>query len=477
MEPISISLLGYAFYQLDPGAIHSVFAQVLPEMTKDATKRLILNGGHAILEQLSHGKLSPNHDLHRAARRAYLNATYMTVEQYKLRLEKRDKNSPSDSSNRIAWAKKLCDYLREDALATLSDSYECPDSVIDAKYEELYAQTKAPEESCAKLQEQLIAEILKEIEVWQEKNWAKEHPNFSDIPSEFKGALLNGWAYEPVPETSTQKIIDFASRRRGSKAEMSQGMQEEIKAAKEDPEKIYWFPLFSAFFSQELKTNHRAETVFSLNLLTDIKKEMGELKLSAQGIDEEKLIKLLADELTGSLEVWGKEFCERLDELKTLMEGLHSKFKEVRELSFRIFNEMLVLKDAQARAEFLQQRIVNLLDTITATQRAHTEKLKSIHSDTSETRGATATIRATTDAIYEKVVKQDESINIALTKLDQISNAPPKSENHTIDMLLEMVNQLTTQKNELEGQNKCQELKVAKLQDLLASIRKLTELS
>lgn len=366
MEPISVSLLGYAFLQLDPEGIQSVLAQVLPELTKDAAKKIILTGGRSIIEQARHGELTPNHDLQRAARRSYLNATYMAVEQYKLMLESRAKTSPSDASKRIAWAEKLCDYLREDALATLNNGYHCPDSLIDGKYEVLFEHTKDPVQSGAELQGQLVGEILEEIKEWQKKYWNDDNLNYTLIPSEFIGALNNGWVYEEVTPTLKEKLKEIGWKRRGSKAAMSRGMQKQFKEEVEDPERIYWFPLFSAFFSQELKTNHRAETVFSLNLLTDIKKELGELKLNAQGFDDTKLQKLFADQLTGSLEGWGKEFCERLDALHELVE----KGK------YEVLGQLAIMGSAQERdhklLESIDQKVVQVLEVVKRVETAVT---------------------------------------------------------------------------------------------------------
>lgn len=358
MEPISVSLLCYALYQVGAEVVTSALEELPKELVKEGAGNLLKVGCKSILDRARSGELAPSHDLQRAARRAYLNATFVAASQYRHREKERDSNSPW-----VKWADDLCEWLKAEVKQTLNADYNCPPSVIDQQYDQLLQQAGGPEQTAGELQKLLSREIVAELNQWHQKVWGKGSETLRDPSAVFESWLKEGWVYVEVAPSGGEKVNSFLRRERGHGARMAQQHATARAAGAEQAAegKIQWFPIFAAFFAEELKTNQRVEAIFNAKMLTEIKQQLANGQPAAASVDVERLQERLGQSLTHSLEDWGREFCGRLNELQRLVkEGNYAVLGKLAALGSTQDRDSELLKGIDQKTDRLMERLDSL---------------------------------------------------------------------------------------------------------------------
>jgi hypothetical protein len=316
MEPLAgISLIGLSAAQITLEGLRSLPDFLGHKLGEDYLKGFSKSALESVLRRAKEAKPAANHDLPRAIRRSSLLATTILVRQYRQYAIQSMPGSPW-----VDWCDLLTKWLQEEVLATRRDSYRVRACAADNRFAELVDYGEHPQETFGgELQQAVIADVRREIIDWHHREWAPEHANFPEPSAVFLQWLGEGWPFSEEQKTVGAKVVSFFTRRRG----VGPDMQRRSQTAQPAPvpgQTIHWFSLFAAFFNEELKTNNRVHAIFDAKLLTEITDRLKQAGASDLTIDPAKLGQQLGDWLASDLAAWGREFCEKLDELHCLVE-------------------------------------------------------------------------------------------------------------------------------------------------------------
>lgn len=215
MELAGLSVLGFSIAQVTGESVASLAQELPTGVLGNFAHELTKISFRSVVERARRGELAPNHDLQRAARRAYISATLVAVLHYRHTQDgKQGKEIWRD------WADTLAGYLREEIQWTQEAGYTPPKSAADNRYDQLLSSVESASEPGAELQSVLIGELLAELRGWHGREWAPDHPGFPEPSAVFEGWLKDGWPYVELPVSFIVGIARIFQRRRGRSSNM-----------------------------------------------------------------------------------------------------------------------------------------------------------------------------------------------------------------------------------------------------------------
>ncbi len=381
MEPFSgISLLGLSLSQLTIEGLNALPSFLGKSLGEDYATNFSKHAIESVLRRAKDAEPAANHDLPRAIRRSSLLATTILVRHYRLFAQRTMPGSPWTD-----WCDRLTRWLREETIQNQRADYRVPANPADHRFTELVSHGEQPQETFGgELQKAVIAGLEKELREWHEREWANHHPNFSEPPAVFLQWLAAGWPFVEERRSFGGKIVAFFTRRRGSATEMHRRSQAALPDS-DVQQTLHWFSLFSAFFTEEIKTNARIHAIFDAKLLIEINDR---LKLTSPPLNPAQL----SDWLTGELDNWGHKFCGNLDKLRLLIEASQ---KETADHVADLFDRLAAL-DAT-----LDQRNKIVLDVLSRFEL----KVDSVKEDTSATRVEIEHLKVVVDQLRREFEK------------------------------------------------------------------------
>jgi tetratricopeptide (TPR) repeat protein len=305
-----ISLISLSLLQLTGDAFLSILGQIPEGVAGNFAQDVTKLGLQSVLNRCRTGNLGINNDIQRAARRASLQATLILVRQYR-----QDNPAHEPIGTHAALCDSLTNWLAAEAAATRDEQYRLPPNPFDDHIEELVIPAKAggwnPGPS---LQKAALREVIAELESWLGRERERHTLGYESLPESLVGRFHDGWPYVERPLTPLNRLSRLFTEKRGSGARMVRRAQAALPAVV-PTNQLHWFPIFAAFFTEELKINHRAHAIFDASLLLEINDRAKQNQISAPTLNADQL----ATALTTELESWGQEFCSRFTELGRLI--------------------------------------------------------------------------------------------------------------------------------------------------------------
>jgi len=194
-----------------------------------------------VIERLRRGGRPVNHDLQRAVRKAYLQATLAVCEAMLKELGaapswwRRDPRVRLRPSDEIRWLDKVRGAILEELRRLPRAEYEAPSSEADKQIEILLQ----PKGTTGEKRKNELSMMLK-------KNLVEELSKHGEPPARFTEMVQQGWK-DVAPDGKTVHLD--------------------------------WFDLLCAFFVHELKTNEKVRTIFEGQLLAQLTVESAPLTL------------------------------------------------------------------------------------------------------------------------------------------------------------------------------------------------------
>ncbi|MFZ8845196.1 hypothetical protein [Thermoflexus sp.] len=194
-----------------------------------------------VIERLRRGGRPVNHDLQRAVRKAYLQATLAVCEAMLKELGaapswwRRDPRVRLRPSDEIRWLDKVRGAILEELRRLPRAEYEAPSSEADKQIEILLQ----PKGTTGEKRKNELSMMLK-------KNLVEELSKHGEPPARFTEMVQRGWK-DVAPDGKTAHLD--------------------------------WFDLLCAFFVHELKTNEKVRTIFEGQLLAQLTVESAPLTL------------------------------------------------------------------------------------------------------------------------------------------------------------------------------------------------------
>ena len=278
-----------------------------------------------------------NHDLQKALRKAYLQATIVICgvlyQEWNVHPQqwRRSRHFYLGHQPEITKLDEIREALRQ-KLGQIPNAISLQNSKAIAKAEEqiewlLQPRDRTGEQIIQELQTALKEELLNEL-----------RQNHGELPERFCELVRDGW----------------------SEAEVH----------------LDWFDLFCAFFAQELKTNESVRSIFEGKLLAELKGEMSALNLSVEnfqagliGLNQELTQRFVrVEEQLNQLRSESRDIAtvqERLDQvLPQLVLGTDSLSEEIeklrRELRRRPLYEQYPVREVQERVEQIARGYTDL---------------------------------------------------------------------------------------------------------------------